>query len=81
MDLLGQQPKIWLGVPLKIGKRITGVISVKSHSDQNKYNKTDLGLLDFVSGQIALVIERKQYEDQVNEIELISNLFLILRNI
>lgn len=67
VELLGQQPKIWLGVPLKIGKRITGVISVKSHSDENKYSKSDLGLLDFVSGQLALVIERKQYEDEVNE--------------
>ena len=67
VELLGKQPKIWLGVPLKIGKRITGVISVKSHSDENKYNKSDLELLDFISGQIALVVERKQYEDQVNE--------------
>lgn len=65
LELYGEIPKIWLGVPLRLDKKIIGVIVVKSHSDRDKYNRQDLELLDFISGQIALVIGRRQYEDQL----------------
>lgn len=61
-------PKLWMGVPLRLNNKIIGVIAVKSHSSRVKYEKTDLELLDFISGQIALVVERRRYED-----ELIAN--------
>jgi len=65
IDPFGEIPKVWLGVPLRLDKKIIGVIVVKSHSDREKYSKKDLELLDFISGQIALVIGRRQYEDQL----------------
>ncbi|HVD99426.1 MAG TPA: PAS domain S-box protein [Cytophagaceae bacterium] len=65
VELLGPVPKIWLGVPLKLENRTIGVICVKSHSDRNKYKKRHLELLDFISGQIALVIERKRNEEKI----------------
>ncbi len=65
VELLGPVPKIWLGVPLKLENRTIGVIAVKSHSDRNKYKKRHLELLDFISGQIALVIERKRNEEKI----------------
>ena len=65
VELLGPIPKIWLGVPLKLENRTIGVICVKSHSDRNKYKKRHLELLDFISGQIALVIERKRNEEKI----------------
>ncbi|MFK7900310.1 MAG: PAS domain S-box protein [Cyclobacteriaceae bacterium] len=67
MTLLGDAPKVWLGVPLSVGNRIIGAIAVKSHSDRNKYKRRELDLLDFISGQIALTVERKQYEDKIND--------------
>lgn len=66
VELYGEIPQIWLGVPLVLDRRITGVIAVKSHSDRNKYKYRDLELLDFISGQIALIIERQRYEDKIN---------------
>ena len=65
VELLGPAPKIWLGVPLKLENRTIGVIAVKSHSDRNKYKIRHLELLDFISGQIALVIERKRNEEKI----------------
>jgi PAS domain S-box-containing protein len=65
IDPFGEIPKVWLGVPLRLDKKIIGVIVVKSHSDRNKYEQQDLELLDFISGQTALVIGRRQYEDQL----------------
>jgi len=67
IQLYGPVPKVWLGVPLKMDNRIIGAISVKSHSDRNKYRRKELNLLDFISGQIAIVVERKRYEDKINK--------------
>jgi len=67
VELLGPVPKIWLGVPLKLENRTIGVICVKSHSDRNKYKRRHLELLDFISGQIAIAIERKRYEEKIIE--------------
>ncbi|MBX9850536.1 MAG: PAS domain S-box protein [Cytophagaceae bacterium] len=65
VELLGPAPKIWLGVPLKLENRTIGVIAVKSHSDRNKYKQRHLELLDFISGQIAIAIERKRNEQKI----------------
>ncbi|HEX8547622.1 MAG TPA: PAS domain S-box protein, partial [Cytophagaceae bacterium] len=65
VELMGPVPKIWLGVPLRLENRTIGVIAVKSHSDRNKYKLRHLELLDFISGQIAIAIERKRNEDQI----------------
>lgn len=62
LTLSGPPPKIWMGVPLKFENEVIGLISVKSYRDRNIYTIKDLELLDFVSGQIALAIQRKRNE-------------------
>ncbi|MFM6948773.1 MAG: response regulator [Aquirufa sp.] len=61
--LYGVVPKVMLCVPLRIGDRVTGIIGVKSYERANKYENRDLELLDFISGQVALAIARKQAEE------------------
>ncbi|WP_269009554.1 PAS domain S-box protein [Aquirufa ecclesiirivi] len=61
--LYGVVPKVMLCVPLRIGDRVTGIIGVKSYERSNKYENRDLELLDFISGQVALAIARKQAEE------------------
>ncbi len=56
-------PEVMLCVPLHVGERTTGVIGVKSYSDRNKFNIRDLELLEFVSGQVAVALVRKQKEE------------------
>jgi PAS domain S-box-containing protein len=57
-------PEVFLVVPLRVGERITGVIGVQSYSDRNKFTIRDLDLLEFISGQIALALVRKQTEQE-----------------
>ncbi|MDX2196478.1 MAG: ATP-binding protein [Cytophagales bacterium] len=64
--ITGKIPKIWMGVPLKIDEKIIGLIGVKSYNHKNKYNLKHLQTLDFISGQIALAIERKRNEEKLN---------------
>jgi diguanylate cyclase (GGDEF)-like protein/PAS domain S-box-containing protein len=50
----------WLGVPLKSHKGTIGVLVVKSYPGGVRYSEKDQELLQFVSTQIATVIERRQ---------------------
>ena len=63
IDLYGQlQPQVMLTAPLRIGDEITGIIGVKSYDNARTYGPRDLELLEFISGQVALAIARKQAE-------------------
>jgi PAS domain S-box-containing protein len=67
VEVFNMMPKVWLGVPLKIDNRIIGFISLRSYKSSQTYTEKDLELLDFISGQIALAIERKQYEERLSK--------------
>lgn len=67
LEVRGFLPKVWLGAPLRLGNRIIGVVAVHSYTQKDKYNKKDLDLLDFISGQIAIAIERKQNEEKIQK--------------
>jgi PAS domain S-box-containing protein len=66
VELTGRVPKIWMGVPLRIEDKIIGLIGIKSYNHRNKYNLKHLEMLDFISSQIAIVIERKRNEEKLN---------------
>jgi PAS domain S-box-containing protein len=53
----------WLGVPLKVGDKVIGTMVVQSYTNPNLYNKKDLKLMEFVSVQVAIAIERKRTEE------------------
>lgn len=59
-------PKVWIGAPLSIENNTIGIIALQSYQNRNCYNNNDLELLDFISGQIALSIDRKQKEEKIN---------------
>ena len=58
-------PAVQILVPLKINEKTIGVIGIKSYSDENKFSSRDLELLEFVSGQIAMAMERKKSEEEL----------------
>jgi PAS domain S-box-containing protein/putative nucleotidyltransferase with HDIG domain len=65
VELIGANSTDWLGVPLKIKARIIGVMCVQSYNRRNQYHIRDLHLLELISDQVALVIERQRALDQV----------------
>lgn len=60
-------PQTWMGVPLKIDQRVIGLIVLQSYKDRKMYNKRDLDLLNFISGQLATAIQRTQNQEKINE--------------
>jgi PAS domain S-box-containing protein len=67
LHLYGITPKLLLCVPLRIGDRVTGIIGVKSYDDAKMFDARDLELLEFISGQIAIAIARKQSEEELSK--------------
>jgi PAS domain S-box-containing protein/putative nucleotidyltransferase with HDIG domain len=61
----GAPSKVWLGVPLQIENNVIGALVVQSYSDPLLYTEKDLEILKFVSGQIALAVERKKKEQEL----------------
>ncbi len=65
IELVGSPSKIWMGVPLKIGKDIIGAIVTQSYEDEFLYNEFHLEVMKFVSEQVAFAIQRKQSDDTI----------------
>ena len=65
---MGKGSLNWLGVPLNAKKGVIGALVVQSNSAEVRYTKEDVELLQFVSTQIAPVIERKQMESWLQHI-------------
>ena len=67
VEPFGSPPEYWLGVPLRVAERIIGVIVVQSYNPQTTLGEREKEILQFVSNQIALAIERKQAEQELEE--------------
>ncbi|MGB2868075.1 MAG: response regulator [Bacteroidota bacterium] len=62
---IGTPNAIWLGAPLKLGTTTIGAIVVRSYNDPQCYRKADIDILEFVSDQISLTIDRKQAQEKI----------------
>ena len=69
VTLVGAPSIDWLGVPLKTKDRTIGVLTVQSYTEGTRYSLTDEDILMFVSGQVAMAIQRKQTEEDLRASE------------
>lgn len=75
---VGTWPKTWLGVPLKIQDQVIGYMAAQSYSDPGLFTERDVALFSSVSDQVALAIDRKRSQEELNSNEkLTSTLFKI----
>ncbi|RLD53657.1 MAG: hypothetical protein DRJ01_19085, partial [Bacteroidetes bacterium] len=73
---VGSKAKVWLGVPLKTKSGVIGVLVIQNYEDENAINKNDMQVLEFVSNQIGLSIERKIAEEKIKRNLLEKNILL-----
>jgi PAS domain S-box-containing protein len=72
----------WLGVPLKARGRTIGVLAVQSYETGACYTDRDQAILEFVSIQVGMAIERKGAEDRVRASEReLRALFAAMRDV
>ncbi|MDE2246269.1 MAG: GAF domain-containing protein, partial [Xanthomonadaceae bacterium] len=63
----GATAECWLGVPLIIGERTVGVLTVQSYTPEHRYTARDQDLLTFVSYQIANALDRKRAAESLKQ--------------
>jgi len=63
--LLGTLSVDWLGVPLKVENHSIGVLVIQSYDESIRYHEDDRSIMEFVSTQIAMVIERKKADESL----------------
>jgi PAS domain S-box-containing protein len=66
----------WLGVPLILKGETIGVLAVQSYTEDYRYRNEDKEILEFVSTQIAMAVERKRSEEALLESEELFKSFM-----
>ena len=65
MTAFGRLPAVLLASPLSVGDRTIGVLAVQEYDRADLYTPADLDILHFISGQVALAIDRKRQEEHL----------------
>src|SRR2546426_1591157 len=68
-DLVGAPSLDWIGVPLKAHDRTIGVLVSQTYTEGIRFGEREKNILQFVSTQVAMAIEREQAEDAVRTSE------------
>ena len=68
-DLVGAPSLDWIGVPLKAHDRTIGVLVAQTYTEGTRFGEREKDILQFVSTQVAMAIERKRAEEAVRASE------------
>ena len=69
VELVGAPSIDWLGVPLKINGETIGVLVLQSYTEGVRFTEEHKRIIQFVSDQIAMAIQRKKAEEALKESE------------
>ncbi len=64
--------KSFISYPIKIGGRTIGVLNVTDKTSGEKYDDVDLSLLEIIGPQVALALERAEWQERAKEFQLMS---------
>jgi len=79
-SIVGDVSELWLGVPLIVRNQVIGAMVTQSYDDPDLYTEKDIEILTSVSDQVAIAIERKQWEEQILRREELIRTLLEISN-
>src|ERR1041385_7013064 len=62
----------FISYPITIGSRKVGVLNVTDKSGGGTYDEVDLSLLEIIGPQVALALERAEWQERATEFQLMS---------
>ena len=62
----------FISYPITIGGRKVGVLNVTDKSNGGTYDEVDLSLLEIIGPQVALALERAEWQERATEFQLMS---------
>ena len=69
IELVGSTSKVWMGAPLISDGNVIGLIGLQNYQSENALNERDLEMLEFISNQLAILLERSKIENNLRESE------------
>jgi len=66
IEIYGTLSKVWVGVPLFAENKVIGAIVVQSYDNPDAYTEKDKLMLEFISHQVSICVERKKAEQELN---------------
>lgn len=66
VELIGSNSPSWVGIPLQTPSEVIGVLVLQHYENENVYSEKDVKFLVSIGSQIALAIERRKSEDEIN---------------
>lgn len=67
LDLIGEVPSSWLGVPIRHEGQTRGVIAVQSDDPNTPYDVEDLNILTAIANQAAIAIENARLYESTDQ--------------
>jgi len=67
IELIGPECESFAYVPLKIKNKVIGILSVQSYDNKDEFDKRTIEILKFISGAVALAVQRKYYITKIYE--------------
>src|SRR5215208_2207828 len=62
----------FISYPITIGARKVGVLNITDKAGGGTYDEVDLSLLEIIGPQVALALERAEWQERANEFQLMS---------
>ncbi len=62
----------FISYPIMIGDRKVGVLNITDKSGGGTYDEVDLSLLEIIGPQVALALERAEWQERAHEFQLMS---------
>ena len=66
IEIYGTPSKVWVGVPLFSENKAIGAIVVQSYDNPDAYTEKEKLMLEFISHQVSICVERKKAEQELN---------------
>jgi len=67
IETVGPMAPSWMGVPLKIGDRVLGVMAIQSYDTPRAYDERELELLTAIASQTAIALESARLFEETQE--------------
>ncbi|MFP4543583.1 MAG: PAS domain S-box protein [Candidatus Kapaibacterium sp.] len=65
IDNFGSMCEVWMGVPLRKGNDVIGALVIQNYENPNSLTFEDFELLNYISDQIAIAVDRRHTEDVI----------------
>lgn len=79
IEVKGAMAKVWLGVPMIVNGNVIGVLVVQDYENENALSRQDQSMLEFLSEQISMAIDRKNKEEKLkNDLDTKNKFFSII---